>query len=107
MTESTSITPGAARDQLVADLKAVVSDAEELLRATKDAAGEKVSAARARAEATIGKARAKLESLDDEVVARAKDAAKSADDYVHEHPWNAIGIAAAAGIVIGVVLARR
>ena len=107
MTESSSITPGAARDQLAADLKAVVSDAEELLRATKDAAGEKVSAARARAEATIGRARAKLANLDDEVVARAKDAAKSADDYVHEHPWNAVGIAAAAGIVIGVLLARR
>ena len=107
MAESSSITPSAARDQLVADLKAVVSDAEELLRATKDAAGEKVSAARARAEATIGKARAKLANIDDEVVARAKDAAKSADDYVHENPWHAVGIAAAAGIVIGVLLARR
>ena len=106
MNES-SITPGAARDQLVADLKAVVVDAEELLRATKDAAGEKVSAARARAEATIGKARAKLASAEDAAVERAKDAAKSADDYVHEHPWNAVGIAAAAGIVIGVLLARR
>jgi ElaB/YqjD/DUF883 family membrane-anchored ribosome-binding protein len=106
MNES-SITPGAARDQLVADLKAVVADAEELLRATKDAAGEKVSAARARAEATIGKARAKLASAEDAAVERAKDAAKSADDYVHEHPWNAVGIAAAAGIVIGILLARR
>ena len=106
MNES-SITPGAARDQLVADLKAVVADAEELLRATKDAAGEKVSAARARAEATIGKARAKLASAEDAAVEPAKDAAKSADDYVHEHPWNAVGIAAAAGIVIGVLLARR
>jgi ElaB/YqjD/DUF883 family membrane-anchored ribosome-binding protein len=106
MNES-STTPSAARDQLVADLKAVVADAEELLRATKDAAGEKVSAARARAEVTIGKARAKLASIDDMVVDRAKDAAKSADEYVHEHPWNAVGIAAAAGLVVGVLLARR
>jgi ElaB/YqjD/DUF883 family membrane-anchored ribosome-binding protein len=107
MTESSSITPSAARDQLVADLKAVVADAEELLRATKDAAGEKVSAARARAEATIGKARAKLASVEDAALDRAKDAAKTADDYVHEHPWNAVGIAAACGVVIGVLLARR
>ena len=106
MNES-SITPGAARDQLVSDLKAVVADAEELLRATKDAAGERVSAARAKAEATLGKARAKLASAEEAAVERAKDAAKSADDYVHEHPWNAVGIAAAAGIVIGVLLARR
>lgn len=106
MNES-SITPSAARDQLVADLKAVLADAEELLRATKDAAGERVSAARARAEATIGKARAKLASIDDMVVERAKDAAKTADDYVHEHPWNAVGMAAAAGLVVGILLARK
>jgi ElaB/YqjD/DUF883 family membrane-anchored ribosome-binding protein len=106
MNES-SITPSAARDQLVADLKAVVVDAEELLRATKDAAGERVSAARARAEATIGKARAKLASIDDMVVERAKDAVKTTDDYVHEHPWNAVGMAAAAGLVVGILLARK
>jgi ElaB/YqjD/DUF883 family membrane-anchored ribosome-binding protein len=106
MNES-SITPSAARDQLVADLKAVVADAEELLRATKDAAGERVSAARARAEATIGKARAKLASIDDMVVERAKDAVKTTDDYVHEHPWNAVGMAAAAGLVVGILLARK
>lgn len=106
MNES-SITPSAARDQLVADLKAVVADAEELLRATKDAAGERVSAARARAEATLGKVRAKIASLDDMVVEHAKDAAKTADEYVHEHPWNAVGMAAAAGLVVGILLARK
>lgn len=107
MTESSSLTPGAARDQLVADLKAVVADAEELLRATKDAAGEKVSAARARAEATIGKAREKLSNLEDATLDRAKEAAKTADDYVHEHPWNAVGIAAGVGLVIGILIAKR
>ena len=107
MTESNSLTPGAARDQLVADLKAVVADAEELLRVTKDAAGEKVSAARARAEATIGKAREKLSNLEDATLDRAKEAAKTADDYVHEHPWNAVGIAAGVGLVIGILIAKR
>lgn len=107
MTESNSLTPGAARDQLVADLKAVVTDAEELLRATKDAAGEKVSAARARAEATLGKAREKLSHLEDATLDRAKEAAKTADDYVHEHPWNAVGIAAGVGLVIGILIAKR
>ena len=106
MNES-GITPSAARDQLVADLKAVVADAEELLRATKDAAGERVSAARARAEETVKRARAKLANLDDMVVGRAKDAAKTADEYVHENPWNAVGIAAIAGILVGILIARR
>jgi ElaB/YqjD/DUF883 family membrane-anchored ribosome-binding protein len=38
-----------SKDKLVADLKVVVADAEELLRATASQAGEKVSAARANA----------------------------------------------------------
>lgn len=105
MDEST--TPTAAREQLVADLKAVIADAEELLHATAEAAGERVGAARARAEKTLKRARAKIASLDDVVVDRAKDAAKTADEYVHDHPWNAVGIAAAAGLVVGLIIARR
>jgi ElaB/YqjD/DUF883 family membrane-anchored ribosome-binding protein len=41
------------------------------------------------------------------VVERAKDAVKTTDDYVHEHPWNAVGMAAAAGLVVGILLARK
>ena len=104
---STSTSPGVARDQLVADLKAVVGDAEELLRATKDAAGDKVNAARARAEATLNRARAKLADLDDAFAAQAKYTVRTADEYVHEHPWQAVGIAAAAGLVLGILISRR
>ena len=38
---------------------------------------------------------------------RAKDAAKATDDYVHENPWQAIGIAAAVGLVAGLLMSRR
>ena len=103
MSESTV----AARQQLMSDLKAVVADTEELLKATAGAAGDRVAAARARAEETLRTAKGKLAELDDEVVERAKQTAKAADEYVHEHPWSAIGIAAAAGLLIGVLIARR
>ncbi len=94
-----------ARDQLMTDLKAVIDDAEELLKATAGAAGERASAARARAEETLRAAKEKLANLD--VVGHAKDAAKAADDYVHEHPWGAVGIAAVAGLLVGVLVSRR
>lgn len=96
-----------AREQLVTDMKAVIADAEDLLKATAGAAGERISAARARAEETLKAARARLAHLDDAVIARAKDAAKATDEYVHEHPWGAVGIAAAAGLLLGVLIARR
>ena len=96
-----------ARDQLVVDMKAVIADAEELLKATTGATGERISAARARAEETLKAAREKLSGLDDAVMDQAKEAAKAADEYVREHPWGAVGIAAVAGLLVGVMLSRR
>ena len=103
MSEATT----AARDQLVADLKAVVADAEELLKATAGAAGERIAAARARAEDTLRAAKEKLAGLDGEVMDHAKDAARATDEYVHDHPWGAVAIAAVAGLLVGVLIARR
>jgi ElaB/YqjD/DUF883 family membrane-anchored ribosome-binding protein len=96
-----------ARDQLVVDMKAVITDAEELLKATAGAAGERVGAVRARVEETLRNARAKLSDLDDVVIAQAKDTVRATDEYVHEHPWGAVGIAAVAGLLVGVLISRR
>jgi ElaB/YqjD/DUF883 family membrane-anchored ribosome-binding protein len=103
MTEATS----AARQQLLTDLKAVVSDSEELLKATAGAVDSRASAARTRVEESLRAARAKIEELDAEMLDRVKHAAKATDEYVHEHPWGAVGVAAAAGLLVGVLIARR
>ena len=104
---TTTISTSEAREQLVRDMKAVIADAEELLKATAGATGERISAARARAEQTLRSARDKLAGLDDAVIDQAKQAARSADEYVHEHPWGAMGIAAVAGLLLGVLISRR
>jgi ElaB/YqjD/DUF883 family membrane-anchored ribosome-binding protein len=88
-------------------MKAVIADAEELLNATTGATGERINAARARVEQTLREARGKLAGLDDAVIGQVKEAARAADDYVHEHPWGAVGIAAVAGLLLGVLIARR
>ena len=94
-----------SREQLVVDMKAVIADAQELLEATTSATGDRVRAERARAEETIRSARQRVADL--EVVDQAKEAARSTDEYVRQHPWGAVGIAAAAGVLIGVLIARR
>jgi ElaB/YqjD/DUF883 family membrane-anchored ribosome-binding protein len=96
-----------SKDKLVADLKVVVADAEELLRATASQAGEKVSAARERIQASLATAKVKLGEAERALVEKSKIAAKATDDYVHENPWQAVGIAAAAGLVLGVLISRR
>jgi ElaB/YqjD/DUF883 family membrane-anchored ribosome-binding protein len=94
-------------DKLVEDLRQVIRDAEELLRATAGMAGEKVAEVRARAEESLRTAKARLMEMRVDLAARAQTAATNADDYVRTNPWAAIGIAAAAGLLVGVLLSRR
>ena len=93
-------------DQLIEDLQAVVRDAENLLKATAAHAGEKVDAARSRAEETVRKAKERMSEVEQEALAKAKVLAGDADTYVRKYPWHAVGIAAGIGLVLG-LLARR
>ena len=95
------------KDKLVADLKLVVADAEELLRATASQAGEKVVAARERIQASLASAKMKLGDAERAAVAKAKEAAKATDDYVQDNPWQAVGIAAGVGFLLGLLIGRR
>jgi len=101
------MTTEVSKEKLVADLKIVVADAEELLRATASQAGEKVSAARERIQASLATAKVKLSEAERAVMEQTKRAAKVTDEYVHENPWRAVGIAAVAGLVLGVLISRR
>jgi ElaB/YqjD/DUF883 family membrane-anchored ribosome-binding protein len=96
-----------SKDKLVADMKVVITDAEELLKATASAAGDRVSAARTRMEDSLRTARIKLAEAQEVVVDKAKAAARATDDYVHANPWRSVGIAAGAGLVIGMLISRR
>lgn len=95
-----------SKEKLARDMRAVVADAEELLRATADQAGEKAAALRERAKANLAVARARLEEAEHAVVERTKVAAKATDEYVHEHPWQAVGIAAGVGVLLGMLISR-
>ena len=93
--------------KLVADMRVVIADAEELLRATAGQAGEKVTAARARIQDSIATAKTKLEQLSETGAEKAKAAAHATDAYVHDHPWHAIGLAALVGLWLGTLVSRR
>ena len=95
------------KQQLINDLKVVAADAEALLKATAGQGGEVVAAARAKAEASLEEAKAKMADAQEALLARTKAAAKATDEYVHTHPWQSIGAAAGVGIVIGLLIGRR
>jgi len=95
------------RGKLGEDLKAVVADAEELLKATANQTGERIAAARAKAEESLKAAKARLAEEKAALMAKTKAAAKAADDHVRANPWMAVGIAVAVGFVLGILAARR
>ena len=92
-----------ARDQLMSDLKTVIQDAEAWLRSGSMLTGDDLQAARVKFERTLSGAKAELSRLEE----RTREAAKATDEYVHEHPWKAVGVGAAAGLLIGMLIARR
>jgi ElaB/YqjD/DUF883 family membrane-anchored ribosome-binding protein len=94
-------------EKLMEDLKAVVADAEELLKATANQTGERIAAARGKAEESLKAAKARLAEEEAAVMAKTKAAAKATEDYVRANPWKALGIAAAVGLVLGLLAARR
>ena len=92
-----------ANQRLASDLRLVMRDAEDLLKATADEAGEKVKEVRIRLAAALESAKASYERAQDKTV----QAAKAADHVIREHPYESIGIAFGIGLLIGVLVGRR
>jgi ElaB/YqjD/DUF883 family membrane-anchored ribosome-binding protein len=95
------------KDKLIADFKVVIADAEEILRVTAGQAGEKMGDLREKAQARLADAKFKLAEAEAMIVDKAKAAGRAADDYVHDNPWRAVGVAAGVGLVIGLLIGRR
>jgi ElaB/YqjD/DUF883 family membrane-anchored ribosome-binding protein len=85
----------------------VIRDAESLLRATAEQTGDRVQEIRARAEETVRNAKARLAGVEEQALKRAREFAGDADEYVRGNPWQAVAIAAGAGLLIGLLMSRR
>lgn len=97
----------ASKEKLVSDMKIVIADAEEILRATANQAGEKVVELRERIQERLRDAKIRLQDAEAALLDKTKAAARATDDFVHEHPWQAVGVAAAIGLALGVLIGRR
>ena len=102
-TDSTDV----SKEQLISDLKNVMADAEALIKVTANQSGEALAMARGRAEESIARARAKISDIEEALLLRAKAAVEATDTYVHENPWQAIGVSAALGVLVGLLISRR
>ena len=83
-------------------LSSLAEDARALMSATSDVAGEKVAEARKRLAAALENSKQIYGRLREKAI----DGAKAADEVVRENPYQAMGIALAAGAIVGYLLAR-
>jgi ElaB/YqjD/DUF883 family membrane-anchored ribosome-binding protein len=98
-------------DQLIDDLQTVIRDAESLLRATAaqggEKIGEKIQEVRTKAEESVRQAKDRLAGIEQETLERAQALAGDTNEFVRANPWQAVGIAAGIGLVLGLLVSRR
>jgi ElaB/YqjD/DUF883 family membrane-anchored ribosome-binding protein len=97
----------ATSEKLMQDMRVVVQDAEELLKATAGQTGERIEKIRVKAEDSLRSARQRLQQAGNAVQEGARDAAKNVNEHVYKNPWTAIGVGAGIGLVVGILIGRR
>lgn len=100
------------RETLAGGLKSVIQDAQDLVDTTGnhedqgDDRGDRYTLARERLKAALQSAKAELPKVTKKAVEKSKHAAHVTDEYVGGNPWKAVGVAAAIGLLVGVVIGR-
>lgn len=89
------------------DLALLTKTLEEVLKSSGDPADQKYVELKARAENSLHEVKSRISNASDTYYYRARQAVSRADDYVHDKPWQGIGVGATLGLVVGLLLARR
>jgi ElaB/YqjD/DUF883 family membrane-anchored ribosome-binding protein len=92
------------REKLLQDFNMVVAETEQLLKAAASAGGDKAALWRDSVEQKLKVAKDKLVQLEEAAVVKTKQAAEATDNYVHDNPWQAIGITAGVSVIVGITL---
>jgi len=89
------------------EFRNLVADVEELIKRVAHVDDADLARAREKLQNTLSAAKTALHDGTERVKSTARHAADTTDQYVHTNPWSAVGIAAAAGAAIAVLLSTR
>jgi ElaB/YqjD/DUF883 family membrane-anchored ribosome-binding protein len=95
------------RERLAQDLRQIVSDADRFLATAAETGDAKLDEVRERLGRQVQQIRAQLDELEGRAADKARAAVRATDTAVHDHPYGAMGIAAAVGLLIGFLVAKR
>jgi ElaB/YqjD/DUF883 family membrane-anchored ribosome-binding protein len=94
-------------ENLIGDFKALMADAEDLIKATASHNDGPLGEIRSKAMETLNSAKESLSSVEGTVTEKAKVIAERTDEFVHRNPWEAVGVAAGIGLLVGLFIRRR
>ncbi len=89
-------------DRIVTDLRSVAKDAEDLFTETAEVAGEKVHEIKEKFKTTIEGSKNPWKAIENVMI----ELTKMADQFVHDHPYQSIGMAFGAGAFFGALGGR-
>jgi ElaB/YqjD/DUF883 family membrane-anchored ribosome-binding protein len=89
------------------ELQNLMADVEELVKRVANVSDAEIARVRERVERTLASVKASAAEGASAARAYAQNASAATDDYVHERPWTAVGLAAAVGVLIGFFASRR
>ena len=93
--------------EMESDVSKAISGAEDMLSQAANSTAEKAAELRGRALEQLRALRGRLQDAQAAALRQSKAAARATDDYVHDHPWRSIGIAAGVGVLLGLLISRR
>ena len=100
-------TPASSQDQLLEEFQALVRDTEQLLQHSASLAGEQAEELREQIRDSLNRARTTLHNAEGALLERGKAAVQVTEGYVQTHPWQTLGVAAAIGLLLGMLISRR
>jgi ElaB/YqjD/DUF883 family membrane-anchored ribosome-binding protein len=95
------------KQQLVDELHNVMDDMDSLMSSGASATGSESQALRSRIKERLNLAKAQVSATHAAARERARQTADAADVFVHDNPWQAVGVAAAVGVIFGLLISRR
>jgi ElaB/YqjD/DUF883 family membrane-anchored ribosome-binding protein len=99
--------PSMPQSAIAREFNHFVEDIEELLQASTLMSGDDLARAKEKISQRIAAARKSAEATGGAIVDQARKSVADTDTYVHQQPWQAIGVGAGVGLVVGFLLARR
>jgi ElaB/YqjD/DUF883 family membrane-anchored ribosome-binding protein len=96
-----------AQNALSSEFQALVQDTESLLKQTSEVAGSQVQELRARISSNLDRAKVILKDTEQTLEAQGRIAVEKTEQYVQQHPWQTLGVAAGVGFLLGLLAGRR